>query len=451
MALLTTDKARSFLAVNLVRGRAGIVRGRARIADRANSAPGRLTIFMAALAALGCLTGLAGVVGSAQRSDLIDAVANRSGPLAVQAQQLYRSLSDADATAAAAFLSSGSEPVALRERYQADIAAASASLAALSVTSERERGPVTEIAMSLPVYTGLVETARSYNRLNLPVGSAYLREASGLMRERLLPAAKALYEIEIGNLANDRGGAASFPWLTLPLIMLTLAGLVATQVYLVRRTRRLVNVGLAAATAAGVVLLLWVGLSWVGVAAQLSASDREGSAQVELIAGARVAALQARAGEALTLVARGSGAAFEEQFTANMTALAGTDGRGGRLAEARRRATDPAVVNALGAATAAVSDWRAVHRQVRERDDGGQYPEAVTLAVGDDPAGAANAFNRVDGQLSAAIAAASRTFTERADAAGGALAASGVGWALLTLVLLTGLVLGLQQRIAEYR
>jgi hypothetical protein len=444
MALLTTGTAPSTRALDPARIRAELAR-------RAASTPGRLTVLMAVLALLGLLTGVAAVVGSAQRSALVDAVANRSGPLAVQVQQLYRSLSDADATAAAAFLSSGAEPAALRERYQADIAAASAALAAVTVTNERQRAQVATIAASLPVYTGLVETARSYNRLNLPVGAAYLREASGLMRQQLLPAAKTLYGIETGSLAADRAGAAEFPWVTVPLILVMLAGLIVAQVYLVRRTRRLVNVGLAAATAAGLVFLAWVTVSWVGAAAELGSSNRDGSAQLETIAQARIAALQARADEALTLVARGSGGAFEQDFTRNMAALAGDDGRGGLLAVARGRATDPAVRGALAAATTAVSDWRKVHAQLRERDDGGHYPDAVKLAIGGESTTAASAFNRLDGQLATAIASASKTFDERAGAAGGALTATGVGWVILALMIVTGLVLGLQQRIAEYR
>ena len=68
------------------------------------------------------------------------------------------------------------------------------------------------MSTQLPVYTGLVETARVYNRQGLPLGAAYLREASGLMRDKLLPAAKQLYRTETGRLADDRDGAAGFPW-----------------------------------------------------------------------------------------------------------------------------------------------------------------------------------------------------------------------------------------------
>ena len=91
---------------------------RQRLTERVNTTPGRLTAYLLVLGLLGVLTGISAVVGVGGRSDLVDAVATRSGPLAVQAQLLYRSLSDADATAAAAFLSSGTEPPALRARYQ---------------------------------------------------------------------------------------------------------------------------------------------------------------------------------------------------------------------------------------------------------------------------------------------------------------------------------------------
>ena len=131
------------------------------------------------------------------------------------------SLSDADATAAAAFLSSAAEPPQLRQRYQADIADASAALAAASAPGDRHlgRGPVARISAALPVYTGLVETARTQNRLNLPVGAAYLREASALMRDELLPAATELYRSETAQLDRDLSAGSAFPWLTVPLIL----------------------------------------------------------------------------------------------------------------------------------------------------------------------------------------------------------------------------------------
>ena len=68
----------------------------------AGSTPGRLTGLMALVLALGVLVGVASVLGTVRRAGQVDAVRWRSGPLTVSAQQLYRSLSDADATAASA-------------------------------------------------------------------------------------------------------------------------------------------------------------------------------------------------------------------------------------------------------------------------------------------------------------------------------------------------------------
>src|SRR5262249_61595335 len=55
-------------------------------------------------------------------------VVSTSETLSLDGQQIYRALSDADATAASAFLSSGLEPINGTARYRADIARAAAHL-----------------------------------------------------------------------------------------------------------------------------------------------------------------------------------------------------------------------------------------------------------------------------------------------------------------------------------
>jgi len=425
---------------------------RDRLRSRLRSTPGRLSSILAGLVLLGLAAGVAALAGTATRAGQVDDVRTRSGPLTVTAQQLYRALSDADATAAAAFLSTGGEPADLRARYQSDIAAASDALAtAAGSAGAGDRAAVATIATTLPIYTGLVETARANNRLNLPLGSAYLREASGLMRDQLLPAASTLYRSQTRRLDADRSGAAGLPWLAVPLLLLTLAGLVLAQRYLSRRTRRTFNIGALVATLAAVVLLGWLVLSWAGVSTHLDAGRSAGSAQVNVLAQARIAALQARADEAQTLVAHGNGAASEKDFVASMDTLAGTDGNGGLLAAARRAAGDPAVRAALDRATTAARDWRAVHVKLRALDDSGQYPQAVALAIGADPAAAAAKFTALDRALADGIGTASGAFDRQATAAAGESTGTTAGFVVLTGVYLTGLVLGLQRRIAEYR
>jgi hypothetical protein len=422
---------------------------RSRVTARVSSTPGRLTMLAVLLSLLGVLAGIVTVVGLLQRAALVQAVQTSSGPLTVQAQQLYRSLSDADATAASAFLSNGVEPAVLRSRYQADIAAASAALAAVTAGGDTDRADIDRISAQLPVYTGLVETARTYNRLGRPLGAAYLREASGLMCAQLLPAAQRLYAAETDQLRGDRSGGAEFPWLAVPLLLLTLTGLILAQRRLARRTRRLFNVGLLVATAAALVMLVWTTVSWAVVRDHLDASQRNGSGQVELLAQARIAALQARADESLTLVARGGGD-YDKDFDASMNTLAGPGGAG-LLARARQAASGPGVAAAVIDAQTRAEDWRKAHKQLRDKDNGGDYLGALTLATGADPASAAGAFTKLDADLATAISGASGEFDRAAAAAAAGFTGAAPGAVVLTVLMVAGLLVGLQRRIAEYR
>jgi hypothetical protein len=422
--------------------------GVSRLVARARSTPGRLTSLMVVLLALGLAAGVVGLVGSVTRSSLIQGVRTTSGPLTVQAQELYRALSDADATAASAFLAGGVEPADLRSRYESDIAAATSALAAAASDSDSDQPAVRQLSAQVPVYTGLVETARTFNRLGLPVGAAYLREASGLMRDQLLPAAQRLYRTDTERLNADRGDAGGLPWLALLLGAGTLAVLIWAQLRLSRQTRRTLNLGLVAASVVTLVMVLWIGLVWIAVASNLHASDRDGSSQVALLTRVRIAALQARADEALTLVARGNGGDFEKDFTAQLASL---EGSGGLLAKAHSAATRSDVVRAVDSATAEVRNWKTVHQKLRGLDDGGDFSAAVRLALSTETDGSAATFNRLDSALGQAIQRTGEAFGKRATQAASAIGGQSAAIAVLTVLLLAGVTIGYQRRIAEYR
>src|SRR5260370_25393603 len=107
------------------------------------------------------------------------------------------------------------EPPAARSRYLADIARAESYLEAATAAAGNQglRSELTVLSTGVPVYTGLVETARSDNQQRLPVGAAYLGEASYLMRTRLLPAANGLYTQENARLAAADRQATALPGL----------------------------------------------------------------------------------------------------------------------------------------------------------------------------------------------------------------------------------------------
>jgi hypothetical protein len=423
-----------------------------RITAAARTTPGRLGLVTAALLVLSLAFGLAAAAGLQRRSDALRDLVTSSEPLAVAAQDIYRSLSDADATAASAFLEGGVEPDAVRRRYESDIAQAGSALAAAASaasSSDQAGRSVTELSTYLPVYTGLVEAARANNRRGLPVGSAYLREASGLMRATLLPAAASLYESETERLAGTQRRASPLPTVELVLALLALGALVAAQVYLRRRTNRVLNVGLLAATAGVAVALLWTGVVAMGVAVNVNQAREHGSDQVRELARARIAALQARGDETLTLVLRGSGQEYEKSYTAEIGELGGEDGSGGLLRGARDSIADPAVRALVGEAVEQQQRWRAAHAEIRRLDDSGEYNRAVVLAIGD--SGAGPAFTAVDDKLGRAIMLSKQRFDAEVAAARSMTAWSVAGAAVLSLLAATAAVSGMWQRLKEYR
>ena len=95
---------------------------------RARTTPAKLRLLMAGLVSLCLIWGAVAAWVVSQRASGAGDVVSTSEPLSLDGQQIYRALSDADATAASAFLSGGLEPLAARHRYQADIAQAAARL-----------------------------------------------------------------------------------------------------------------------------------------------------------------------------------------------------------------------------------------------------------------------------------------------------------------------------------
>src|SRR5580693_7096019 len=164
-----------------------------------STTPSRLRLLLVILVILSLAWGVIATLAADQHASAAGEVVAISEPLSLDAEQIYQSLSDADATAADAFLSGGLEPAAVRQRYSADITQAAIRIEAASalmgssaarteLPSHLKKQPpaagsatgddLATLSAGLPVYAGEVETARADNRLGLPLGAAYLREAS---------------------------------------------------------------------------------------------------------------------------------------------------------------------------------------------------------------------------------------------------------------------------------
>lgn len=419
----------------------------------ARTTPGRLSVIAVALVALTLLTGILGAIVLQDKQNAIDNLIDHREPLAVAAQQLYRSLSDADATAASAFLAGGVEPDSLRQRYEIDIATAGAALAKASsdVGADTEaQAQVQVLNQQVPVYTALVETARTNNRRGFPVGAAYLREASGLMRSSILPAAQELYQIDFDRLRAEQRDARSLPWTTVALTTLLLAALIATQLYLTRKTNRLINVGVLVATVAVALGLVWGTVALLVEAAGVADGQKNGSDQVEVLVRARIVTLKLRADETLTLVARGDGPEYEDDFNKLVPQVSGDSGEN-LLVLAKGLSPNDRVAAEVQAAIDNTNAFLEAHTRIRQLDDDGQYEQAVESATGNAPDSAATAFARLDENLLTALNDGRQEFVDQTLGARAALTGLVPGIVVLTLLAAAGITMGITQRLREYR
>jgi len=412
--------------------------------------PARLRLLLAVTIAASLLWGAAAAWTASQRTSAAGNVVAATEPLSYDAQQIYQSLSDADATQAAAFLAL-SEPGAGRSRYLADIARAETYLEAATAAAGNQGlgSELTVLSTEIPVYTGLVETARADNQQGLAVGAAFQGEASHLMRTTLLPAADLLYQQENARLATADQQATGLPILAIIVALAVGYVLFRAQRWVAKRTHRVLNYGLVAASVVGLVSLAWL-LAGVTVArVQLLDARDHGSGPVQALAKADIAALRAHADESLTLINRSGDDSNQADFLRVEKQLG--PGPGTLLTEAADAARGSPGARAASAAAAAAPAWYATHRRVRALDDGGNYNAAVQLAIGSGPASSSTMFRRVDTRLTSAIGADQAAFRSAAASGQDALAGLDAGMIVAALIMAAACAWGLLSRLAEYR
>lgn len=423
---------------------AGLRRRRlATVLPAADSTPGQLQLLRAVLVILALLLAGAATLTLTLAATGTHATTRSAEPLLVNAETIYSSLADADTTAAQAFLSGGLEPASQTTRYTADINRVGSELAQ-AASRTGQSGPAAQsvrtLATQLPVYTGLIQSARANNRQGLPVGASYLGQASGLLRSTMLPAADQLLTVEQRQLAADYQSARADSWIlgTAAAAALLLIALAGTQLFLTRRTRRLLNPGLLAAT---VTLLLLAGACAGILLAQhhrLTTAHRDGSDPVTVAAHARITALIQHGDDSLTLVSRGTSAAFTKDFTDAQTTLLGDS-------------THPGLLPAGSPARALEESYLAAHSKVSALDDGGDYNAAVALDTSMSPGGAGAAFASLDNALAGNVTAAQARFSSAASHADFGLTLL-IGIApLLALIICVLSILGIRARLEEYR
>ncbi|MGH3437650.1 MAG: hypothetical protein ACRDRN_14395 [Sciscionella sp.] len=417
------------------------------------TSPGRLVGLLSVTIVLLLVAGIVSALMVQQKRTTLNALISSKEPVASATHQVFRALADADATTITSFLNGGQDPAKLQARYHADIQQASKALAVAATADLGSNSKqLREITVNLPVYTGLIERAYANQRQGFPIGSSYLHEAYGLMTQHLLQPASVLFTAESNAVADEQDSASGFPWWSTVFAVLLLAALIYTQMYLRKRTNRLFNTGLAVATIAVLVSLLWSASALIVGAVHVSTARSQGAQPAAELQKMELSAITARAVETLTLVNRNPGAQYEKAFQQFRTSILGDNGDGGGMAKARSMAEGTDLAGAVGTITRDAKAWLVdTHNQIRQFNDKGQIEQAVHLAVANNSNSAGSQFNKLDNELLAAIGKARTTFAKQTSAASNALTFLQVGILLLTVIAVIGSIVGVSRRLQEYR
>jgi hypothetical protein len=411
-------------------------RVRDRLRDLVEGTPGKLRVLGAATIVVSLLFGILSAVVVGIRSGEIADLRSDAAQL-VLLQDARTNLVAADAAATNAFLVGGLEPAGTRQDYDDGIRLGAEALTASSVAAgDSDADELGKVTTALARYTGLVEAARANNRQGFPVGVAYLRQASDLMRSEVLPTLASLSEAADRRVADSYASSESAGlalWLIGIGAVVILAGAAA---WLTQRTRRWVSVPLvvAMATIAGATLIAGAAMIY----AQAEATDvRDGSyARSADLTQSRIDAFDAKSNESLGLINRGSGKSFEEQ----------PGGFDDLMASAT--STVPADPESLADT---LDHYDEVHTNIRRLDDAGDWDAAVRLAVSPEPNGSNGAFAAFDDESARELSSA----TEQVDSdLAGARRPLGAARLVLVLAGLVAAVAAWQafaERLREYR
>ncbi len=427
--------------------RPGIGAGRARawVRSRLATTPGRL-VLISIWVIVGAVVFGAVATGAEQSGErAARAAGTQTEPLLVQAARLYTALSDANATEGTALLSGGVESPTERIRYQSDLRAASDSLSALTReagTSATVPGALNTIANQLPIYSGLVESARANNRQGFPIGAAYLRQAVTLSTGTMLPAADRIYRTEAQRLAEDyRTGNSTATLVTFIVASaVALLLLVLAQRYVAQISRRVLNIGMLVATVAVAAVSVWGIVGLVNEQNSLSTAQQKGSDSVEVLSAANVLQSRTQSDLALTLVNRGTDQTDSTDVNSVEPVLGNLVGEISVLA---RRTDTRAAANRFDAAYVS---YVAQADVIKHLEQEGRLPEALAH----EPT-TARLSDRVSDDLSGQIEAAQGRFARAAADATSALNGLSVAIPVVTVLAAIAALLGLRQRINEYR
>ncbi|HEY0237795.1 MAG TPA: hypothetical protein VGC37_04045 [Friedmanniella sp.] len=345
--------------------------------------PARLRRLRLVVVASGVVLAILGTTAMALLTLTLRQSANDVEQL-VRVQTIETDLLVADANATNSFLVGGLESPQRRAAYDNALAEVAGLVSRSAQAQPADADALAALNADVLDYAGLVEAARANNRQGLPVGAQYLREASNGLRTDALPVADAL--VQANGARADAALTTAWGWVLPLLALAATAAYVVVQLRVARMFKRRINPGLLVGSLVLVALSL-VSLVALAALAASVAGARSDFDDVSNAGASRVQANLAKSSESLTLIARGSGQAYEDSWKASSSQV--TD----RLSNVR----DASVF------TDQWATYAGVHTKIRALDDGGSWDAAVGLAIGSGQGSSNAAFGPFDTSVAAFV------------------------------------------------
>jgi hypothetical protein len=397
--------------------------------------PGRMRLLGFVGALVAAVFGLVGAMSLWSSAGALERADHNTAQV-VRIQTIYADLVRADADGTNSFLVGGIEDPAKRADYDASMDRVAKGIAAAAEAQPADSEALGVLNGKIQTYVTTVEQARVYNRQGVPVGATYLSNASASLRSEALPIVKSL--VDANKARADAEFDAASRLLTLILVGLaSLAVLVLVMVWLARRTHRYINPSLFVGTLV-VLAALAVGIiTLAGVGSQVQAVRNTDFLYTVKLADARTAAYDAKANESLTLIARGSGSAYETAWQQQSNNLISS-----------LYSLDDTTENRLKAEW---NDYAAAHGDIRKADDTGNWDAAVQAALATDGNSANAKFTTFTNDADTTLSRYSAD--TQASLLGPVTWVTVIGWLLLVLCVGAAVLVarGMGQRIEEYR
>jgi hypothetical protein len=406
----------------------------------------------------------------------ISTIGKDAAPSSIASQQIKTALADMDADAANELLA---DPTAAKEALNAygkrrvEAATALISLARSMNHSDAEREPISNIQLTLGDYEALIQKARDLRETHNSSFIAAYNQGAALLDNTILAAADALDKTNLDELNAAYKGQRSKSGVLRTLVVVTaallLAILVIIQLFLLRRTHRLVNVPLFAATLLVVFFAGYFVRALNSAENDLMRAKEDAFSSVHTLWRARAVAYAATADESRFLLDPAHRNELTESFFTkrdllatlppnvtfeNEARLSGEGSRpgfSGYLADELNNITFPGEREAASDILKTFGNYLSIDARIRELEAHGGHRDAIALRMRNAPGQSDSAFGKFDDAVGRTLKINQDAFDVSVNDGLAALGNFDIKAAVVSAVVAMLGLTGLLQRIREYR